>query len=435
MLLATLSCLLAAVAHGPVAVPAHPLDGPDVDLRLAIHDRRVTLHVVMNLAFVDELVAVPRLDPYALPAAEQPAVEAALAAWCRANVRLALDGVAVAPTPRGFGVDPGDLRLLPMFPIMGSKALIKVRLQLHAEGRHPPQTVGLVWPGYPTNLAPAVAPAADTPAERDATPRLPIALLVTNGGTEQVVTLRHDEPEFTWHAPRDGAAVRLLPVPQPPPAPRSLPLPLASLGLLLAYGAALPTLRRRRWRPLPTGLAVVTAAWLLWPMARIAVPLAAAVALPTVDGARRIFAALHTNLYRAFDEAEPAAVYDALASSVQGDLLDTTYHDVYRSLVMLEEGGAVARVRAVRPLELEVEQVGVLADDRTPSFTVRTRWQVDAAVFHWGHHHWRTDEHVARYTVIATEAGWRIAGTEPIEQRRLAAGAGTRASEGEGTPR
>lgn len=426
MLLAALSCLLAAVAHGPAAAPPHPLDGPDVDLRLAIHDRGLTLHVVMNLAFVDELVAVPRLDAYALPATEQPAVEAALAAWCRAHVRFALDGDPVAATARGFGVDPGDPRLLPMFPIMGSKALIKVRLQLHAEGRNPPQRVSLVWPGYPSNLAVGVP---------DAGPRLPVALLVTAGGTEQVVTLRHDEPEFTWHAPRDGTAVRLLPVPQPPPLTRSLPIPLASLALVLGYGLAFPTLRRRRWHPLPTGVAIVAAACFVWPIARIAVPLAAAVALPAVDGARAIFAALHTNLYRAFDATEPAAVYDALASSVQGDLLDTTYHDVYRSLVMLEEGGAVARVRAVRPLEVEVEQVGVLADGRTPSFTVHARWQVDGAVFHWGHHHWRTDEHVARYTVIETEAGWRIAGTQPIEQRRVAAGAGTRAGEGEGTPR
>lgn len=434
MLLATLICLLAAIAHGPVAGPPHPLDGPDVDLRLAIHDRRVSLHVVMNLAFVDELVAVPRRDPYALPDAEQPALEAALTAWCHANVRLALDGVTIAATPRAFSVDPGDPRLLPMFPIMGSKALIKVRLQLHAEGRQPPQAVGLVWPGYPTTLASGVAPGVIT-ATRPPTPHLPIALLVTAGGTEQVVTLRHDEPEYTWHAPADGIAVRLLPVPQAPPAPRTLPLPLVSLGLLLGYGVALPTLRRRRWRPLPTGVAVVTVACLLWPMARIAVPLGVAVALPTFDGARGVFAALHTNLYRAFDEAEPAAVYDALASSVQGDLLDTTYHDVYRSLVMLEEGGAVARVRAVRPLDVDVERVGVLADGHTPSFTVRARWQVDGAVFHWGHHHWRTDEHVARYTVIETAAGWRIAGTEPIEQRRVAAGAGARPGEGEGTPR
>ncbi len=415
--------LVAAVSAVPYgSAVRHPLDGPDLDLRIAITEQRVTLQVLMNLAFVDELVTVPRADAFALHEREQPSVERALFAWYQTNTRLALDGIVVAPTLAAFAVDPGDPRLLPMFPVMGTKALIKVRLHLQYSALRAPEAVNLVWKAYPPNLL---------KGDTGALPPLDVQALVTAGGTERVVTLRHDEPEYTWHAPPDGTAVRLLPVPGPPPPPRTLPLPLASLGILVGVGVALPALRRRRryWPAVPVALAL--AVW-CWPLARVTVPAGGGVRLPTIADALTVFAPLHANIYRAFDYTEPSDVYDALARSVQGDLLDTLYRDVYRSLVMQDEGGAVSRVQAVRTLRSEVEHIGVLADARTPAFTLSTRWQVDGAVFHWGHQHWRTNEHSARYTVIATDAGWRIAGAEVLEQRRVDAGADGRAAPGEG---
>ena len=56
-----------------------------------------------------------------------------------------------------------------------------------------------------------------------------------------------------------------------------------------------------------------------------------------------IFVPLHANIYRAFDYGGESDVYDALAQSVQGELLDRTYRDVRRSLALQEAGGAVDR--------------------------------------------------------------------------------------------
>jgi len=104
---------------------------------------------------------------------------------------------------------------------------------------------------------------------------------------------------------------------------------------------------------------------------------------------------------------------------------------------MEEEGGAVGRVVEVRPLEIEVESIGLVApppdpgspeaadadeaaiDARRVGFTVRCRWEVDGAVYHWGHGHFRTNEYEGRYLVIATDEGWRIAGDELLSQRRV----------------
>ena len=57
--------------------------------------------------------------------------------------------------------------------------------------------------------------------------------------------------------------------------------------------------------------------------------------------------ALHLNMYRSFDYTDRDTVYDSLALSVDGNLLDTVYEEIFASLVMRDEGGAVARVTSI----------------------------------------------------------------------------------------
>lgn len=403
---------------GGDAAPAHPLDGPDVDLRISVTPAKVAVQAIFNLAFADELVEPSREDEFAVHQLEEPYLRNGLLRWLREHGHVKVDGVEVTPTLAEFAVDRGDPRWLPLFPTTGAKALIKLRLNLDYKALQAPRTVNVVWQAYPSNLV------LSTPEQKAYNE---VQALLTAGGTEQVLVLRHDEPEFTWHAPEGGTAVRLLPVPElAPPALWSVPM-LSVAWLAAACGLSLALWRRggTRWLPVPWLIAAGAAA-VCWPLARIDVPspLGASLELPTQEQAAAIFSPLHANVYRAFDYTDPGEVYDALERSVDGSLLDTIYNDVYRSLVMAEEGGAVSRVQAVRPLATQVQQIGALGG--TKSFTVDARWQVDGAVFHWGHQHWRTNEHRARYTVVATPAGWRIAGAEPMAQVRISAGEGVR---------
>jgi hypothetical protein len=334
--------------------------------------------------------------------------------WVGRRATVTLDGVEVVPALASFAFDPGDPALLPLFPVHGAKALSQVRFRL----RYAPSVPGarldvadLVWRAYPPNLQQTGA--ADAWLE--------VRALLTAGGREQVVVLRHDEPQFTWRAPPDGLEVRLLPVPQPPPL-SGVRVPVASAVVLGLLGiASVLALARGNAHRLPLiVIAGVGLAALAWPLWRIEVALPwRRVALPSAEQAAAIFLPLHGNVYRAFAHTEPSAVYDALAASVEGSLLDTLYQDVYRSLVMQEQGGAMSRVQAVRPMVTEIEDIGVLADGRTASFVVDASWQVDGAVFHWGHEHHRTSALRARYTVVETDAGWRIAGAEPLAQERV----------------
>jgi hypothetical protein len=100
--------------------------------------------------------------------------------------------------------------------------------------------------------------------------------------------------------------------------------------------------------------------------------------------------------------------------------LETIYGNVYHSLILREEGGAVAQVRSVDVLEKEI----VPEPDRGPEageegFHIRCRWRVHGQVRHWGHTHNRTNEFEAIYAVAPRTGSWKIVGSRVLEQERL----------------
>jgi hypothetical protein len=153
-------------------------------------------------------------------------------------------------------------------------------------------------------------------------------------------------------------------------------------------------------------------------VARVPNPLVEPSNLPSEGQALEAFRPLHENIYRAFDYAEESDIYDALARSVRGDLLDDLYSEVYQSLIMREEGGAVSRVQEVIRVDDAVQEIKQTEEGR-PSFTVESRWRVQGVVYHWGHSHTRLNEYAALYTVVGGDEGWRIATSKTLEQFRV----------------
>jgi hypothetical protein len=140
---------------------------------------------------------------------------------------------------------------------------------------------------------------------------------------------------------------------------------------------------------------------------------------PTEEEARAIFAGLHRNIYRAFDRGrDELAIYDALALSVDGRLLDRIYNEVYEGLVLREEGGLVTEVRDVTIVRSDVLPTGD-GGGGPPSFRVRCTWEVLSGVLHEGHEHVRLNEYEAVYTVALVEEGWRIVDDRILSQRRV----------------
>jgi hypothetical protein len=401
------TCVLGLAATNP-----HPLDGPDVDLRLWVEAESVTAHVVLNLAFVDGFLEIPREDEMLLRGPEHALAAEMVFEFLSECLSVTAGAVQLQPRSVGFEVIDPNFDLLAHFPRFGTRAMQKLRMTLEFPLETPPSEVEFTWRAYPDD------PILSEPGEP--VPMDVIAHL-SAGGVRTRVTLKASDPTFIWRGLTGASAEHFEAVPdidETEPAQ----WPLLTLALAVAGATLLAPRGRKRPRALLTaGVACLIGAPLTWNLRSEVSFFTSGDALPSDSQARAVFKPLHTNIYRAFDFTNQSDVYDSLARSVHGDLLDELYNQIHEGLVMQEEGGAVSEIQALRLKDLHVESVG-LDDTGSPTFRVRCQWEVDGAVFHSNHSHWRTNQYEARYGVAATAAGWRIVSHEILAARRVDAG-------------
>ena len=231
------------------------------------------------------------------------------------------------------------------------------------------------------------------------------------------------EPEFVWHRPVEAAepprAVDLQSAPppnQPLPAPSLLFVFFALLALLAALRARAEDTARARWRG-AAGVALLIGAVMSWSWRPL--PIAGWEEDTLSDErTREISEALLQKTYQAFSAESPEEVYDALSGAVSGALLDWTYQEIHQSLILREQGGAVAQVERVELLDwqrLPWEEAPA-ATER--AFAAELRWRVRGLVDHWGHQHRRVNDYRARYEILYQPAGWRVVGLKIEDHRR-----------------
>ena len=133
------------------------------------------------------------------------------------------------------------------------------------------------------------------------------------------------------------------------------------------------------------------------------------------DESRRIMHSLLKNVYRSFDFRDESDVYDKLALSVQGDLLEEIYLQNRKSFTVKQAGGAQARVKEVEILDLDVQRVG----EGALSHDFHARWTATGTVGHWGHTHVRKNMYEARIRVEAEAGNWFITGLELLDEHRI----------------
>lgn len=440
-------------------VAAHPKPGAHADVRISIEPEAVRFEVLMNILFADQIVNVQRVARDNVTEAEVEPLRQALAEYFGAargaavtalvdrGNRVLVDGVEVAPVIDTLRVVYPEPERRPGF--IQNPALLLPQILVVA--RYPcttsPKRVGLVWGSYPRDF---IAP------ERDTAPITDIEAVLTFGAALELVKFTKAEPEYVWHAPADGGRRNFAAVPTPVDvSSRTRGWPVGTAVCALAWSVFVGVLAARRggrvpMKPVAAGAVLCGVAGLIaWPIDALRVTVERESPRLSDAAALEVFMPLHANIYRAFDYARESDVYDALARSVDGALLDAVYNDVYTGLILREEGGALCRVRAVTPLESRVlppeKDAASAGADR---FVVWCRWRVEGVVYHWGHSHTRVNEYVAEYDVALSEqqkegggrsggesgGGWRIVGLRPLEQRRIesAAQAASPAAVGKG---
>jgi hypothetical protein len=416
--------LAAAVAF------AHPKPGAHADIRISIEDDSVRFDCLMNILFADQLVNSPRAKRDDVTTDEEPALRDAMIEYfggSRAGAisavvdrpnRVMIDGVEVTPMIRELSIIHPEPETRPGF--VPNPALMIPRIHVIAE--YPckglPKAVSMVWGTYPRDYL---------AQDRDIAPNNDIEAALTSAGDLSLITFKKAEPEVVWHAPATARDARFAPVPQIAVA---MPVRVSVVSVIAGGLAGIWLIsgllniargtRPRLARTLAgvTVLAGVAAASASFTLVSTPWTRNAHTKLDT-DVALAAFAPLHANIYRAFDYTRDSDIYDALGRSVDGPMLDTIYSEVYRSLVMQEEGGALSRVKRVTPLSSDLVSSGVDPASGQTMFQVKSRWRVEGVVYHWGHSHTRENEYLAEYTVAARPQGWRIVSAVPLEQKRI----------------
>ena len=135
---------------------------------------------------------------------------------------------------------------------------------------------------------------------------------------------------------------------------------------------------------------------------------------PSPERCSPIVAALLSNTYSAFDFRDEEAIYDALALSVAGDVLQQTYLQTRRALELQNQGGARVKVKKVELADCQPHRL-----DGKTGFGARCKWTVEGSVGHWGHIHTRRNEYEAEIDVRPLEGEWRITRMELVSEERV----------------
>ena len=198
-------------------------------------------------------------------------------------------------------------------------------------------------------------------------------------------------------------------------------LPVGSLLALVALIPALGVFWVRRQKGSPTRVVMSLAFFLL--VASVALyPFKVSVAKPvalasrmTGEEARAVLHTLLKNVYRAFDFREETDVYDKLALSVSGDLLDDVYLQNRKSLEIKRAGGAQAKVK-----EVEIEDAKIQSGPGNAlTNKIKARWTAAGTVGHWGHVHTRKNLYDALVTIEPVDGSWKITGLDLVEEKRI----------------
>ena len=367
------------------------------------------LPVVSNKIIIDEgkiscLVTIPSFMIKALddidsdtPAAQLVKYHDTLAGIIDGACPVEVDGIRVKPV-----VD--SIRMFlppPSTPPPGVEPLSgpwkEIYVQYKYGLKHKPDRIRMEWNLYPQDAA---IKSGTVDCEIDDLNEVVVTTKIF--GTERFVSFVPEEPEYIWYSNEARGEIAEI---DSLSCQCSYLLPVVLVASFMFIVTVLCVKFNVRYR-----LAIC-----------IIVPAVVLVQIPWfVRGsgiaeaeAERVFTALHTNVYRAFDYKTESDIYDALARSVSGKMLKKIYKDVYHGNILQDEG-AMCQIHHVEIVESDL--LPGAADD---GFRMSCVWRVTGLVEHWGHVHRRKNEYQATYTVKTVDGKWKIVDVVTGEHRRI----------------
>ena len=243
-------------------------------------------------------------------------------------------------------------------------------------------------------------------------------MLIFVGGEAHPMYLTKEEPEFTWHAPAriitDNVEIASI----EPIKKLDAGIPIISICVLV-IGFFLTITRQRGKTFLRLSIIILSfiVAFILRNTLVIETSQSSETLAKNLDpsSAADLFTKLHRSIYRAFESESEDAIYNNLAKSVSQKLIGPLYEEVYQSLILRDEGGAISRINRVDYIEVNAIRI-----EDSNDFKIYCKWQVHGNVRHWGHSHKRSNEYEADYTLSVENDLWKIASSSVNLQKRVA---------------
>ena len=244
-----------------------------------------------------------------------------------------------------------------------------------------------------------------------------ISGFIHSGSRLKGIVLTRKDPGYIWHSLRPVSESNMEAATADFRDPRQTrkTIMFATVSIAAVIGCFIAMMVRRiKW--LPRMVALVGLLVVAGTAGSMAIKQMRKKAIPPPREAIDTFKALHGNIYRAFDYVDESDIYDALAQSVSGPILDEIYQTVFRGLVLWDEGGAVCAIDKIDVLDAEFIAP---TDPKSRYYQVRCEWNVVGVVSHWGHTHRRVNQYNALYTVSAIQGEWRITDSKVTKQKRV----------------
>ena len=360
-----------------------------------LNDREVRHEILVPLLTFEEWLPVKRANPEFLEVAEQDAMRGQIAEWFRNRNPVEIDGIPVKPVLQRlqfFGLDIQDFAQNTE-PRRISAYQARLGIILSYPAKAPPNRVNLTWEVF-----------------HESAPFLRSIVYDRNANPTEEFFVK-DQPNFEWIRDGETPVVASFQTDWTPiQSKRKISnISYGLIGIAFAGGAFTWMLYRNHPQCIPRSLGVA-GIWLIGAfMFKDHVPVADR---PLAPDFTKHTATLLQNIYRAYDYGDQSDVYDALAHSVNGPLLDELFLKIQSGLRMKEQGGAIAIVQEVRIVSIKP------ALDNPESLDCK--WNVTGTVEHWGHIHTRENQYSARVKLDVSEKGrGRISKFEVTNEKRV----------------
>ena len=360
-----------------------------------LNDREVRHEILVPLLTFEEWLPIKRANPEFLEVEEQDAMREQIAEWFRNRNPVEIDGIPVKPVLQRlqfFGLDIQDFAQNAE-PRRISAYQARLGIILSYPAKAPPNRVNLTWEVF-----------------QESAPFLRSIVYDRNANPTEEFFVK-DQPDFEWIREGETPAVASFQTDWTPiQSKRKISnVSYGLIGIAFAGGAFTWMLYRNHPQCIPRSLGVA-GIWLIGAfMFKDHVPVADR---PLAPDFTKHTTTLLQNIYRAYDYGDQSDVYDALAHSVNGPLLDELFLKIQSGLRMQEQGGAIANVQEVR-----IESIKPVLDNPE---SLDCKWNVTGTVEHWGHIHTRENQYSARIKLDVSEKGrGRISKFEVTNEKRV----------------